>query len=82
MTCEACASVQSGRPGGRYDFRCVDCCARLVRSARPLKAAQLAMLAAIERTPGAPSRDLLLGAVKRIDATPSPPPGLGPSHTP
>lgn len=64
MTCAACASVQSGRLGGRYDFRCVQCCARLVISARPLKHAQWAMLAAIARTPGAPSRQAVLDAVK------------------
>lgn len=82
MTCWACASVKSSRQGGLYDFRCAVCCARLVMSARPLKGAQRAMLAAIARSPGAPTRQAVLDAIKATEARPAPPPGLGPSPTP
>ena len=40
------------------------CCARLVRSARPLRRAQDGMLAAIARFPGAPKRADVLAALK------------------
>jgi len=43
---------------------CVQCCARLVRSARPLRRAQDGMLAAIARFPGAPKRADVLAALK------------------
>lgn len=47
---------------------CVHCCARLVRSARPLRNAQEAMLACIARHKGAPTRAAVLQAVKAMDA--------------
>lgn len=53
---------------GRYNLRCVHCAARLVRSARPLRGAQEAMLAAIDRTPGAPAREQVLQALRALDA--------------
>ena len=78
--------MQPHRPGGLYDFRCLQCCARLIATARPLKGAQLAMLAAIARTPGAPTRQAVLDAVKALASAPPaplpPPPGLGPSPNP
>jgi hypothetical protein len=46
---------------------CALCCARLIRSARPLKTAQQAMFAAIARHHGAPSRAAVLQAIKDID---------------
>lgn len=50
---------------------CVQCCARLLVSARPLKHAQQAMLAAIARHQGAPSKATILQAIKDLDAQPS-----------
>ena len=47
---------------------CIHCCARLVRSARPLRNAQEAMLACIARHEGAPTRAAVLQAVKAMDA--------------
>jgi hypothetical protein len=47
---------------------CTQCCARLIRSARPLKGAQQAMFAAIARHQGAPSKAAVLQAIKAIDA--------------
>lgn len=46
---------------------CVACCARLLVSARPLKHAQQAMLAAIARHQGAPSKASILQAIKHQD---------------
>jgi|GEM_PF-4528635 len=47
---------------------CVQCCARLLVSARPLRRAQQAMLAAIARHQGAPSKAAILQAIKSLDA--------------
>jgi hypothetical protein len=54
------------QPRGVYDLMCLDCCARLVLSARPSKAIAGAMLAAIERMPGSPARDEVVEAVKAV----------------
>jgi len=44
------------------------CCARLVRSCRPWKAAQETMFAVIARQPGRPSKAEVIEAIKAIDA--------------
>lgn len=54
------------QPRWVYDLKCLDCCARLVLSARPSKAQAGAMLAVIERMPGSPARAEVLGAVKAL----------------
>ncbi len=51
------------QPRGVYDLMCLDCCARLVLSARPSKAQAAAMLGAIERMPGSPTRAEVIEAV-------------------
>lgn len=43
---------------------CLQCCAALVASARPLRRCQEAMLAVIARHPEAPSRAQVLAAVR------------------
>jgi hypothetical protein len=43
---------------------CLQCCARLVTSARPLRYQQEVMLAAIARCPGAPSREAVLREIR------------------
>lgn len=71
MSCRPCQAhqerAQRGQPSGAYHLACVRCCARLVRSARPLRAAQEAMLAAIAMRPGRPSRQQVLDALRQID---------------
>ena len=44
------------------------CCARLVKSARPFKPAQEAMLAVIQRQPGRPTKAQVLAALRELDA--------------
>lgn len=74
MPCSNCVqSEQSARQGrapwGGFSMSCVHCCARLVRSARPLRMAQEAMLACIARhQPDAPTREDVLQALKALDA--------------
>ena len=49
MTCAECEAAAEKRLHGVYRMDCVDCCARLVLSARPSRPHAGAMLAAIER---------------------------------
>jgi hypothetical protein len=49
---------------GRYDLTKLDDCVRLVESTRPRKDLAAAMLVAIERTPGTPTREEVLKAMK------------------
>lgn len=67
MPCGPCAWQRMGRVTGRYHLHCVTCCARLVRSCRPWKQAQEAMLAIIARQPGRPSKAEVIEAIKAID---------------
>ena len=64
MTCPACAHHASHPASGSYAMQCLSCCTRLVASARPLRRAQEALLAAIARQPGAPARAAILQAMK------------------
>lgn len=67
MSCTACAQHQaSGIAGGRYDLHCLQCCARLVRSARPVRRMQETMLAVVTRREGRPSRAVVLAKVKEV----------------
>lgn len=70
--CHHCTQHQHrtamGLPWGGYAMSCVHCCARLVRSARPLRMAQEAMLCCIARHEGAPTRAAVLQALKAMDA--------------
>lgn len=56
MTCSTCKNwhpkANPAGQGGRYDFNCRTCCARLIRSARPHKRLQNAQIAALERFHG------------------------------
>ena len=65
--CKSCAAAVPGRTGGLYQFGCVHCCARLIRSARPLRHAQEAMFAAIARVHGAPDKADVVRHLKNID---------------
>lgn len=53
---------------GGFSAQCAGCCARLLHTARPLKGAQLAMLAAVTRREGSPSKAACLEALKAWDA--------------
>jgi len=43
------------------------CCARMIRSARPLKPAQETMLAVIAMRPGRPDKAAILAQIKALD---------------
>lgn len=62
--CKSCAAAVPGRTGGLYQFGCVHCCARLIRSARPLRHAQEAMFAAIARVHGAPEKAEIIAQLR------------------
>lgn len=79
MSCAACLAHQARHTasktgaqrafdGGVVRMGCASCCALLVRSARPLRGAQEAMLAAITHRPGRPSRQQVLAALQQLDA--------------
>lgn len=67
MTCTNCQKAQSHPHWGGYDTRCARCCARLVRSARPVREHQEAMLYAIALRPENPSKADVLKALKAMD---------------
>jgi hypothetical protein len=69
MTCQQCQYSTTNPHWGGYSMRCVQCCARLIRSARPLKHAQDALLAAIAQRPENPARPAILQALKGLDAS-------------
>jgi len=71
--CPACAMVQARALCGAYNLRCVLCCARLVVSARPNRAAQQAFLYCITRRKENPSQAAVLAAIKKFDAARSGP---------
>lgn len=69
MPCANCLQSTTGPHWGGYSTRCAHCCARLVRSARPLKHLQDAHLAAIEhRRPATPEQAAVLAALRELDA--------------
>lgn len=53
---------------GGFSAQCAGCCASLLHTARPLKGAQLAMLEAVTRRDGRPSKAECLQALKAWDA--------------
>ena len=68
MTCTNCLKAQSSPHWGGYNTRCARCCARLVRSARPVREHQEAMLYAIALRPENPTKAAVLQALKEMDA--------------
>lgn len=64
LICESCQTKKTNPKSGRYRFGCLQCCARLVASARPNRKAQDAMLAAIAMSREAPNRDEILSELK------------------
>jgi len=65
MTCQQCESSKQRPHSGAYSFKCVECCSRLVLSARPDKRLAASMLAAIERFPDNPGRERILECVRQ-----------------
>lgn len=51
--CAACTRFTERPHSGAYDFRCVACCARLIKSARPVKHLQMGHIDALQRFHGA-----------------------------
>ena len=65
MTCKSCEAYGKNPLSGQYHFSCLECCTRLVLSARPNKAAAAGMLAAIDRFPQNPGRERILESVRQ-----------------
>ena len=63
MQCPSCESYKRQPLSGLYQMTCLGCCTRLVLSARPDKRQAAAMLAAIARCEGSPSRQQVLASV-------------------
>ena len=66
--CLPCATFAQNPKHGGYRMQCLECCTRLVLSAYPSKPLAGAMLAAIERSKLAPSRETILQAVRAAQA--------------
>jgi len=47
--CLSCQQRAHGKARGAYQFRCPECCAALIRSARPMRRLQDGHIAAMER---------------------------------
>ena len=63
--CPQCAAATSMTHSGDYRASCIECCARLMRSARPNRRMASVLLAAIARLPGAPDRADILAHMKK-----------------
>lgn len=65
MTCSHCEKSRTTKFCGLYNLVCLDCCARLVVSARNVgRAQQEGMLAVIARAKGAPKREEVLNYMR------------------
>lgn len=51
--CTSCSDQAVNLKSGAYNFRCPACCARLIKSARPVRRLQEGHIAALERFHGA-----------------------------
>lgn len=64
MTCPSCQARASTQHSGLYNFKCLECCVRLVQSARLDRHQAGNMLASIALHRDAPSRKEILEALK------------------
>jgi hypothetical protein len=64
-TCNACQSSKERPNSGAYRFQCVECMARLIKSARPLRRLQEGHIAALERFHG-PAWALIWPEVQKL----------------
>lgn len=62
--CINCITAHTNKAWGGYLMTCVDCCARLVKSARPWREAQETMLAVAARY--GHGKDAVLVVLKRM----------------
>ena len=69
MTCPACTQYADQPNAGAYRFQCAHCCARLIKSARPLRPLQEAQIAALQRFHG-PEWPGIWAAVKQLLSKP------------
>jgi hypothetical protein len=65
-TCLTCEARKTNPLTGRVNMICPHCCAHLVAKTRPNKLQAKAMLAAIARHPGSPSRATVLALVADV----------------
>jgi len=65
--CKECELSKSRPNHGGYDFRCATCCARLIKSARPLRGQQDALMYAITRNAWAPEKHQIINKIKELD---------------
>ena len=63
--CDPCTLTQTRPHCGAYRMQCLQCCVRLVQSARPVRALQESMLTAIARYHDAPKRAEVLAEIAR-----------------
>lgn len=68
IPCPCCNAFATNPLCGSYLMSCVQCCARLVLSGRPLRSHQEGMLAVIQRRSGRPIKADVLQALKAMDA--------------
>lgn len=67
MICSNCTAAESRKHWGGYSMSCARCCARLMRSARPLRGAQESILAAIAMRPDRPTKAQVIEQISIID---------------
>ena len=67
VMCADCTIASTTPLWGGYSFNCAACCARLVRSARPLRHAQEALFAAIAMRADRPSKEAIIEQIKKQD---------------
>jgi len=65
-SCPACEKRLKQGLTGHYDASCLECCARLVKTTRPLRVQAECMLGFIERFASAPLRKDILRRLKEI----------------
>jgi predicted RNA-binding Zn-ribbon protein involved in translation (DUF1610 family) len=52
IECTSCSDHAANPKSGAYNFRCPACCARLIKSARPVRRLQEGHIAALQRFHG------------------------------
>ncbi len=80
IECAKCEKAKGKKWCCVYRLGCLQCCARLVASARPSRTQQEAMFAAIERFRGAPTRTEVLSELNKNEKRLDQPKGLNHSE--
>jgi|LakMenEpi03Aug12_release.lakeMendotaPanAssembly.Ray.scaffolds.fasta_scaffold200662_5 hypothetical protein len=64
--CKMCEVSQNDQFAGGYDFKCLQCCARAIKNARSLGIThQESIFEVISRVRNAPTKEAILGALKK-----------------